>query len=61
MVHTIRRDCNDSTKNNFVFDVTGDVEMFFFFFKNVSNRGRNGEKRAEDLLASLIGEVFEFY
>lgn len=44
-----------------IFDGSGDVRMFLFYFENVIAREIEEGKKSYELLAHLDGEAFEFF
>lgn len=44
-----------------LFDESGTVMMFLFFFKNLAMNGKKKEEKATELLAYLDGKEFELF
>ena len=55
------RDDSHAGPSNRVFDGSGDVRMFLFYFENVAMRGKKQEEKALELLSYLDGKAFEFF
>lgn len=47
--------------SNRIFDGSGDIRKSFFFFENVTMRGKKEEDKSSELLRNLDGNAFEFF
>lgn len=51
----------DNDKTNRIFDGSGDLKIFMFYFENVAMRGKPQEDKCHELIAHLDGEAFRFF